>query len=89
MTKPATQGHNQDTANIIKRWLSLLSEQDDVAASIKDLKEECKGKGFTKHEMKAMALVIREHRNPVDKIVKEKANQFFADSDGQYTIFAE
>lgn len=89
MTKLAAEGHNTDSANIIKRWLNILNEVDTLQEDLKELKEEAKGKGFGKVEMKAMALVIKEHRKPLEVNVKAYANEYFANSNGQYVIFAE
>jgi uncharacterized protein (UPF0335 family) len=89
MTNPAIIGDNADATGIIKRWLNLLAEQDDIGAALKDLKEEAKGRGFSKGDMKAMAIAVREHRKAIDPVLKINANKFFADSGGQYQIFAE
>ncbi len=91
MTKaqPATIGDNADAAGIIKRWLNLLTEHDDISDAIKDLKEEAKGKGFGKIEMKAMAIAVKEHRSERNAHLTQTANKFFADSGGQYQIFAD
>ena len=89
MTKPATIGDNADAAGIIKRWLNILSEVDTLQEDLKELKEEAKGKGFGKVEMKAMAIAVKEHRSERNAHLTATANKFFADSGGQYTIFAE
>jgi len=87
MTKSATIGDN--SATYIKRWLNILAEQDTLAEDLKELKAEIKANGFDKNDMKAMALAIKEHRAIPEKPVREKANQFFLESGGQYSIFAD
>jgi uncharacterized protein (UPF0335 family) len=82
-------GHNATAAGYIKRWLNILSEQDTLSEDLKELKAEIKANGFDKNDLKAMTLVVKEHRQIPEKPVREKANQFFADSGGQYLIFAD
>ena len=89
MTKPAAKGHNTDSANIIKRWLNILNEIDTLQEDLKELKEEAKGKGFGKVEMKAMAIAVKEHRNERNAHLTQTANKFFLESGGQYSIFAD
>ncbi len=89
MTNPATIGDNATAGAYIKRWLNILSEQDTLSEDLKELKIEIKAGGFDKSDMKAMALAVKEHRAIPEKPIREKANQFFADSGGQYVIFAE
>lgn len=88
MTKPAEIGDNADAKKIIDRWIALLEEQDKFAEDLKELKIEAATK-FNKKQLKAMALVVKEHRKPMDSEVKAFANTFFANSGGQYQMFGE
>lgn len=85
MTSPAQAGHNNDQQAIIKRMLTILSEQDTLTEDMKELKKEAKALGM---KAKAIALALREHRKPVDEDTKNLANQYFLGSGGQYSIFA-
>ncbi len=84
MTTPAPKDHNQESKDIIKRMLNIMTEQDTLSEDLKELKAEAKAKGLN---MKAIALAIKEHRNPIDEDVKQSANIYFKESGGNYDLF--
>ncbi len=79
-------GHNSEEKALIKRILNVMQEQDTLAEDLKELKAEGKGKGL---DMKAIALAVKEHRSPIEKELKTKANIYFRESGGNYDLFAE
>lgn len=79
-------GHNSEAKAFIERMLNIMTEQDTLAGDLKELKAKAKEKGM---DMKAISLAIKEHRSPVDRGVKFKANQYFKESGGNYDLFAE
>lgn len=85
MNKPASEGHNSDVKAIITRMIVILTEQDTLAEDMKELKLEAKNKGL---DAKAISLAIKEIRKPIEKALKEKANQYFRESGGNYDLFA-
>jgi uncharacterized protein (UPF0335 family) len=85
----AARGSNSNVKQYAERWLNIQQEKDDAAQAHKDLRAEMKASGFDKESMAAFMLVIKELRKPIDPNVKALANAYFAQADGQYTLFGE
>ncbi len=79
-------GDNTHIKSIVERMMRLLDDKESIEEDIKELKKEAKGQGFN---MKALNLVIKEHRKPIEQEIKITSNLYFKNSGGQYLLFGE
>ena len=84
MTKPATVGDNSEAKSIMSRAENIMDEIDVKNEDLKELWTEAKSKG---HDIKAMKVVLKEKRKPLDDDFKQKVN-YYSEATGQRRLFA-